>query len=294
MFAGHVFVQSLMSGLALGLVYSLVAMGFTLTTGVMNYVNFAHGQLTMLAMYVVYVAATSYQLDPFLSIFIAVPVVAVFAAVIFLITGRWAVRRAHGSQILATIGVLLIIQSVASLIFGADTRVVAPSYETASYHIGQASLSKPLMWGALIALVSAILIFLLLRRTHLGRVLRATADNTTGALLCGINASRTYLVAMLIAAALEGIAGGIFMVIGVVSPNVGFNYMLRAFVIAVVAGLGSIAGAAILSLVYGVLESFANLEFGSQWSTIFVFGVLVLSIAVRPSGLFPAKAVRRA
>lgn len=295
MVLGHVLGEALIGGVAIGLVYAVVAMGFTLTTGVMNYMNFAHGQLTMLAMYGVYVCATSLRFDPFLSGFLVVPAICVLAAVIYLLIGSWASKRTdHGSHILATLGVLLAIQSVTSLIWRSDTRVVTTSYITSTYHLGSLTLSKTHMWGGLIALVSMIGVFLLLRRTHFGRVLRATADNNTGAVLSGVHVGRTYLLAMVISAALEAIAGVVFMVTGVVDPTIGFDYMLRAFVIAVVAGLGSIGGAVILGVVYGLLEAFANLEFGSQWSTIFVFAIMVGLVVLRPSGLFGGRGVRRA
>jgi branched-chain amino acid transport system permease protein len=292
---GHVLGEALIGGVAIGLVYAVVAMGFTLTTGVMNYMNFAHGQLTMLAMYGVYVCTTSLQIDPFLSGFIVVPLTCVIAAIIYLLTGSWASKRPdHGSHILATLGVLLAIQSVVSLIWRSDTRVVTTSYITSSYHIGDLTLSRTHIWGGLIGFAAMAIVFLLLRRTHLGRVLRATANNNTGAVLSGIHVGRTYLLAMIISAALEAVAGVVFMVTGVVDPTVGFDYMLRAFVIAVVAGLGSIGGAVILGVVYGLLEALANLEFGSQWSTIFVFGIMVGLLVLRPSGLFGGRGVRRA
>lgn len=292
---GHLLVEALVSGLAIGLVYSLVAMGFTLTAGVMDYMNFAHGQLTMLAMYGVYVCATTLQLDPFLSMFVVVPATCVVGAIAYLLTGRWAVRRPdHGSHILVTLGVLLVIQSVVSLIWGQDTLAVHPSYAIESYHLGSMSIGDTYVWGGLIALFVMVLVYLLMQRTHLGRVLRATAANPTGSRLCGINVSRTFLVAMVLSAALEAVAGVIFMVQGVVDPTVGFNYMLRAFVIAVVAGLGSIGGAAALGVLYGLLEAFANLELGSDWSTLFVFGIMVVLIAARPSGLFASRQARRA
>jgi branched-chain amino acid transport system permease protein len=285
--SGHLLIEALMSGVALGLVYALVAMGFTLTTGVMNYMNFAHGQLTMLAMYGVYVCATTLQFDPYASIIIVVPLTCVAGAVIYLLTGRWAAKRPdHGSHILVTLGVLLAIQSIVSLVWGSNTRIVTTSYTSASYHIGDASIGKTYVWGGLIALAAMSAVFAVMHRTHLGRVLRATAGNRTGALLCGINVSRTFLVALVLSAALEAIAGVTLMVVGVVDPTVGFNYMLRAFVIAVVAGLGSIGGAVAVGVLFGLLEAFANLEFGSDWSTLFVFGVMVLLIALRPSGLF--------
>lgn len=286
MYSSDVLIQALINGALLGLVYALVAIGFTLLLGVMNYTNFAHGQLTMLAMYLAFVAYTQFGVDPFLAGVVTVPVIAAIAALIYFTVGRKAVRSPESTQVLSTIGLLLIFQSVAILIWGPTDRAVDLPYSNAVFEILGVRVSHPLAWAAGVALAVVAAVMLFLRWTYMGKALRATASNRTGAVLAGVNADRVFMGAMVLAGTLEGIAGTVIMPISVVTPFAGFAFILKAFVIVVVSGLGSVGGALIVSIGLGLVEGIANLAIGSKLSTAVIFLVLITSMILRPQGLF--------
>lgn len=277
------------SGALLGLVYALIAIGFTLLLGVIGYVNFAHGQLTMLAMYFVFIANESFGLDPFLAAPIVVLLCVALAGGIYASVGRQALVAAESTQVLVTIGLLLLIQSVAVLIWGPTGRTLRLPYETSVYEVLGLRLSSPLVWAAAVSLAGVLAVLYFLRRTDSGTAMRATAANTIGASLSGINTTRVFLAAMLLAGALEGLAGSIIAPLTLISPVIGFSFILKAFVIVVVSGMGSVGGALVVAVGLGIVEAYANLTVGSQLATATIFAVLIVAMLVRPAGLFATR-----
>lgn len=291
MYNAHVIVASLVNGALLGLVYALVAIGFTLLMGVMRYVNFAHGQLMMLTMFVALFLFQSVHIDPFLAIPLDVIASVLLSLLIYFVIGRRALSGGEPAQIIATLGLMLLIQNIVTLIWGPTGQAVTISYTTSVYHLFTLSISRPLLWAAAVSVVVVLALFFLLQRTEIGKAIRATAFNPTAATLMGINPRAVFLGAMLLAGALEAIAGGAIMPISVISPFVGFDFLLKAFVIVVMTGMGQIGGALVVSIGYGMLESVANLFIGSQLSTAAIFMVLIVTMLARPAGFFGRRGV---
>lgn len=286
MYTYEVLLQTLVSGGLMGFVYALIAIGFTLLLGVVRYVNFAHGQLTMLAMYLGYFAYEQFGIGPYLSAAAIVPLILLISAIVYLAIGRKALAGGEPAQVLSTIGLLLIFQSLVILIWGPTDRAVTLPYSTAVYVLPGLRISQPLVWAAGIAVVLVLALFYFLGQTDLGKAIRATASNQTGALLAGIRTRYVFLGAMLIAGGLEAAAGIVITPIAVVSPLAGFAFILKAFVIVVLSGLGSVGGALVVSLGLGVVEAMANLLIGSKLSTAAIFLLLILMMLARPAGLF--------
>jgi branched-chain amino acid transport system permease protein len=270
----------------MGCVYGLIAIGFTLLLGVVRYTNFAHGQLVMVAMFLYLTGVTTLGWPPFLVAIVVVVVCGLLSATLYGGVTRFAIHRQESTQVVVTLGLLLIFQSVTTLLYGPTARAVETSFSNSVYQIGDIRISQPITWAAGIAIVSVVVLVSFLERTDAGKAMRATAQNPAAAALVGINPRRVYFTAIVIAATLEGIAGAAVAPVSVISPFAGFTFILKAFVVVVIAGLGRVAGALYVGVGLGVVESLANLYIGSELATATIFGLLIVALLIRPQGLF--------
>lgn len=285
MFGWDVVAQSIASGLLIGCVYALVAIGFTILLGVVRYVNFAHGQLVMVAMFLSFTGLVTWRLSPVLVILAAVVACALIAAVVYGSLGRFAVNRPEGTQVVATIGLLLVFQSAATLAYGPTARASTTSYSNDVYTVASVMISKPGTWAAVVSVLAVAILMYFLHQTDFGRSMRATAENQMAAKLMGIHTRRIYLAALVLAGALEGLAGALLAPTLVVSPFTGFTFILKAFTIVVIAGLGRVGGALVIGVALGVIEALTNLYIGSELATAAVFVVLIAALLFRPQGI---------
>lgn len=277
--------QSIVGGLLIGCVYALIAIGFTILLGVVRYTNFAHGQLVMAAMFVSFTGLVTWGMNPLLVTIAAVLACALLAAVTYGALGRFAVQRPEGTQVVATIGLLLIFQSAATLIYGPTARAGSTSYSNDVYSAFGLRISQPGTWAAIVSVIAVGALMFFLHQTDFGRAMRATAENQTAAKLMGINTRRVYLAALVLAGSLEGLAGALLAPTNVVSPFTGFTFILKAFVIVVIAGLGRVGGALIVGIALGVVEALTNLYIGSELATAMVFVILIAALLFRPQGI---------
>lgn len=278
--------QTVVSGLLMGCVYALIAIGFTLLLGVVRYTNFAHGQLVMTAMFLYLTGVTTWQFQPLIVIVAVIVACVLLATLVYAAVTRFAIQRPESTQVVTTLALLLVFQSVATLLYGPTALAINTSFSNAIYRFGEIRISQPITWAAAVAIVAIAGLVLFLDRTDFGRAIKATSQNPVAASLVGINPKRVYLAAILIAASFEGLAGVLIAPVSVVSPVVGFNYILKAFVIVVIAGLGRVAGALFVGVGLGLVEALSNLYIGSEMATAVVFGLLILSLLLRPQGLF--------
>jgi branched-chain amino acid transport system permease protein len=281
-----VILQSLLSGIFMGSVYALVAIGFTLVFGVTDIVNFAHGHVVMAAMFVTYALFKVAQIDPYLSLVLVLPLFFGLGALLYrLVIGR-IVDAPHSAHMMATLGVLIFLENLANLIFGGDLRGITTGYTTSSYLIGDVSVPLARAGAAAVSLGAVVVLGLFLHRTVLGKALRAAANNREGAALVGIDVGRVYLVSFALGTVAAALAGAVIVPFSLVSPFVGHDFMLKAFVIAVIGGLGSVVGALAGGLVIGLVEAMSSLWISASLGNAFVFAILILVLLWRPWGIF--------
>jgi len=280
-----VFLQSLSSGVLIGGVYALLGIGLTLVFGVMRIINFAHGELVMVGMYLTWLLHDKAHIDPFVSIVISIPLLFLFGAFL----QKALINRVLGAlpqnQILLTIGLGLIMSNTAMLLFTSDYRILTTSYSSSSVKVLGVSLSTPLLISFSITCAITAALYAFLIRTDTGRAIRATAQDREAASLMGIDVSRMSMLAFGLGAALAGTAGALVSPTYYIFPQVGASFTLKAFVIVVLGGMGSVIGATLGGLVIGVTESLAAAYVSAGLKEIFVFLLFLVVLLVRPAGL---------
>lgn len=281
-----VVLQGLISGILMGFIYALVAGGFTMILGVMNVVNFAHGNFVMVGMYIAYFLGIKMGVDPFASIGVAIPIMVVLGATVYLLTIRPILGQPQYAQMMVTLGVLIIIENAIIWIFGGEFRSLNTSYTTAAIALGntKVSVARLLAAGAAVVILSAL--FLFLHRTDLGRAVRACADEPESAQSVGIDLNKVFVIAFILGSILAGMAGCIVMPFQVCCPSSGVDAVVKAFIIVVVGGLGSIPGALVGGLLVGITESVASVLSSPASALVIVFALLIVVVAWRPSGIF--------
>jgi len=281
-----VFLQALISGILVGGVYALIGIGLTIIFGVMRVINFAHGDLLMLGMYLSWIVFTRWGVDPYVSILLVAPVLFVWGAFL----QKAFINRVLGAlpqnQILLTIGLGLVMSNAMLLIFTSDYRILTTSYSSSSFFVGGISLSTSLVYSFLVtAVITAALAWFLIR-TDTGQAIRATAQDREAAQLMGINVSFTSVLAFGIGSALAGTAGALIAPTYYIYPQVGSVFTLKAFVIVVLGGMGSILGATLGGLLIGATESLSAVYVASGLKELVVFVLFLAFLLFKPEGIF--------
>ena len=280
-----VFVQSLLSGILVGGVYALTGIGLTLIFGVMRVINFAHGDLLMVGMYLTFYLFTLAGIDPFLSIVIVIPIMFLFGALLQRVFIQRVLNALPQNQILLTIGLGLIMSNMVLLIFTSDYKILSTKYSSGTVMLGGIPFSQPLLVSFVItALITGALYWFLIK-TDVGQAIRATAQDREAAQLMGINVRWTSILAFGIGSALSGAAGTLIAPTYYIYPQVGSAFTLKAFVIVVLGGMGSIVGATLGGLIIGVTESLAAIYVASGLKELVVFVLFLALLLFRPSGL---------
>ena len=294
MFDAAILFPSILNGITTGAVYALIALGLTLIYGVLHIINFAHGAALMVALYAVYLLRQYFGIDPYLALPIVVPGMFVLGYAL----QRGIINRAsHGKDeniLLVTLGLSIVMENLALLLFKSDTRTIDTAYTltTVPINIGVASamiaLPKLVAFGG--ALVTSALLILVVQRTDLGRAIRAVAKEKQGARLMGIDVEHVYAMCFGIGLACLGAAACFLLPAYYVNPQVGNGFVLVAFTIVVLGGMGSFAGALIGGLLIGVVESLGGLVLGESLGQIGIFLIFIAVLLFRPQGLFGARA----
>ena len=279
---------SLLNGVTTGAIYALVALGLTLIYGVLHIINFAHGAALMMALYGVYFLFTRFGIDPYLALPIMVPAMFVAGYCLY----RWVIGRASAGRdeniLLVTLGVSIALENLALLFFTSDTRTIDTAYTLATVNLLGAMISLPKVIAMAGALVTAALLWLLITRTSLGRAIRACARERHGARLVGIDVERIFALSFGIGLACLGAAACFLMPTYYVNPTVGSGFVLIAFTIVVLGGMGSFGGALLGGLLIGVVESLGGLLLGESLGQIGIFAIFIAVLLFRPQGLFSA------
>ncbi len=280
-----IFVQALISGILIGGVYALIGIGLTIIFGVMRVINFAHGDIQMLGMYLTFFIFTLLHIDPFLSIVISIPIMFAFGALLQKLFINRVLGALPQNQILLTIGLGLIMSNSIMLAFTSDYRILTTSYSSSSLSPFGISISIPLLISFLITVAITGALYWLLFKTDTGQAMRATAQDREAATLMGINVKRLSIFAFGLGSALAGTAGALIAPTYYIFPQVGSTFTLKAFVIVVLGGMGSVVGATLGGVLIGVAESIGGVYFGGGWKDVVVFVLFLLVLLFKPSGL---------
>lgn len=281
-----VVVQALVSGLLMGSIYGLVGVGFTLVFGVMEVVNFAHGHLVMAAMFGCWVLFQTLGVDPLLAIPLALAVGYVVGLGLYQLLVRHVVAAPQFAQVILTLALFIFLENGANFLFGGDLRAVTTTYTTAVWRVGDIAVSLSRLAGAAVAVAAVVGLQLVLRRTLFGRAIRAASNNRDGASLVGIDVPRLFRTTFALSVAAAALAGAVLTSFYLVSPFVGGELLLKAFVVMVIGGMGNVVGALLGGLIVGVVESIASVFVTASLGNAIVFALLILILLVRPSGLF--------
>jgi len=282
--------QAVVNGLLIGGIYALVSIGVTLIFGVVKIVNFAQGEFLMIGMYLSFFLATRAGMDPLLSLVIVMPVMFLIGMAFQHVLIRRVLGLGDMPQIFLTFALSVLLMNVALLLFTANYRTVQTPYTDAAVHIGAVYISVAKLIAFVLAMVFSGALTLFLQSTDIGKAMRAAAQNRDVAMLMGINTDLVFAVAVGLALALAGAAGALLMPFYPVYPAVGQVFVLMAFVAVVLGTLGNVTGALIAGLMMGVAESLGIQFVGADSGLIVVFAMLLLTLAIRPSGLFGGRA----
>jgi len=278
--------QAITKGLLTGMVYGLMALGLSVIFGVMRVVNFAHGEMMVIGMYLAWMGFEYLELSPLISL----PLIAAlfFAAGYALQRGLISpfIGRPEHQQFLLLLAVAILLVNAALAIAGPDSRGVQMDSQFDSYELGPLVFDAVRLHAALAAVAIAALLWLFFTRTRTGKSIRAAADNHMGALVVGLDVRRLYALTFGVGAACVGAAGALMITIIPVTPFLASEYTLLAFVIVIVGGLGSMTGALLGGLLIGVSEAVAGLLLQPSLKSMFSFGLLILVLLLRPQGLF--------
>lgn len=290
MFTPSFIIQVFISGVLMGGIYSFIALGLTLIFGVMKVINFAHGALLMLAMYASFWLLTLFGIDPYLSVLVTIPV---FFGIGWLIQ-RFLIEPVldapHLIQIVVTLGLTMFLENIALFLWSPDYRSVQVSYQEANILLGDVSVSFTRLMSFILAIAGTGALYLFLKRTNIGKAIRATADDKEAAILMGINQKKVYYIAFGIGAACVGMAGSFITPVFFVDPYIGGVFVLMAFVVVIMGGIGSFLGALVCGLIVGVTESFGAIFMPGSMKRVLPFALLIIIMLFKPTGLFGRRA----
>jgi branched-chain amino acid transport system permease protein len=278
------FTQTLANGLMLAMLYMLVAAGLALIFSIMHIVNFAHGELYMLGAFVVYYFFGQWGVNYFLALLASMVLVGLLGALLerFLF---YRLQAAHLSQVILSLGLMILLQGAATVAFGADFKSVASPF-SGVWRWGDVSLAKERLLIIPFSMGLICLLFAFVKWTRMGRAMRAVAQDPEAASLQGISPVRISALAFGIGAALAAAAGGLIVPLFYLTPFIGGSTIMKAFVVIALGGMGSITGVVAGALILGIVDSLATTLFGSTAATLAAFGVLILVLLIRPKGLF--------
>jgi branched-chain amino acid transport system permease protein len=290
LFSPIILIAAVLNGLLTGAVYALIALGLTLIYGVLHIINFAHGALLSAALFAAYFAFHFFGIDPYLAAFFLAPIFFGFGyALQRLIIGP----ASHGddrNMLLVTLGLSVVIENMLLFVLRADTRTIDLPYAFRTINLGFTFLPIPRLIGFCVVFVVALVLWAIMRRTDVGKAIRAVATEKLGAQLAGIEVAHIYAITFGLGTACVAIAACLLIPTFYVNPTVGETFVLIAFTIVVLGGMGSVPGALVGGLLIGVVESLSGLFLGESLGQIGIFLIFIAVLLVRPTGLFGAKA----
>jgi branched-chain amino acid transport system permease protein len=277
--------QVLVNGVLLGGLYALMALGLALVWGVLNIVNLAHGAFIMLGAYACYYLFTGLAIDPFAALPLAMLALFAFGYLLQRYVLNLIIRAPMFNTLLITFGIDVVLTFLAQIFFSADFRTINPSYAGSNFALFGATVPFVRVLAFIVAIGLTVALWLFLGHARVGRAIRAAAQNLTAARLYGVEPRRIYALTFALGAALAGAAGGLYGVVSQVNPYIGASLTAKSFAIAIIGGLDSPLGVIVGGLFLGIVESLTSLYIGPTYTDVASFGILVLVLIVRPTGL---------
>jgi branched-chain amino acid transport system permease protein len=278
--------QLAVSTILLGGIYALIAVGLTLIFGVMRVVNFAHGEFLMLGMYLAFWAFTLLGLDPYVTLVLSLPLVFAAGWASYHVVMRPVVHASHNVQVFTTLGLSIVLQNVALVLWTADSQFVRTSYYAVVVRIGPAALNLAQAAAFVVAVLATACLFAFLRWSYTGKVMRATAQDRHAASLMGIDTGRVFALTWAVGITCVGVAGVLLAPIYPVYPTVGLQFILIAYVTVVLGGLGEMGGALVASLIVAAVEVVGSYLVGTAWKEVLYLLLFIAILVARPAGLF--------
>lgn len=276
-------------GLLNGGIYGLIGLGLSLIFGVMGVINFAHGQMIVIGMYVAFWTLTLFGIDPYLSL----PIVAIVIFALGYLIQATIVNRIidypEAMQVVPLVSLGLVLENAALLFWGPDHRSPETALGLATIWIGQTMIDVSRLLAFSLAIILTLGIFVFLKKSNLGKSIRAAADNRIGAILVGIKVNRINNIAFALGAATTGAAGALLLPLMPVTPHLGHDFTLIAFVVVILGGMGNLLGALFGGLIMGLAESLSALWLPATMKHLVSFGILVIIMLFKPHGLFGSK-----
>jgi branched-chain amino acid transport system permease protein len=285
-----ILVPAVLNGLMIGAIYALVALGLTLIYGVLHIINFAHGALLTAAMFAAFFAYTLLGIDPYLAAVFLTPLFFVFGYVLQRFIIGPAAHNEDRNFLLVTLGLAIVIENGLLYAFRADTRTVNLPYAFDTIEVGTAFLAVPRIIAFVAMIVVAAALWAIMQWTDTGKAIRAVAKEKLGAELSGIDVAHIYAVTFGLGTACVAVAACLLIPTYYVNPTAGDAFVLIAFTIVVLGGMGSIAGALLGGLFVGVVESLSSIFLGESLGQIGIFIMFIAMLLIRPSGLFGERA----
>ena len=280
------FFQALISGILTGGLFALVAVGLTMILGVLKIINFAHGEFLMLGMYSTYYLCTLFNMDPYLSLLITIPLFFVLGAIIQRGLINPILDAPMEIQILLTLGLFFFLQNLALFLFGPYLKSIKTEYARHIITIWTASFASTRLIMFIFAIAFTVGLYIFLKKTDLGKAIRACSEESYGAMLVGINVKRVYMIAFGIGTACAGAGGALLMPVYYVDPYIGLTFVMVAFVVVVLGGMGNFVGALAGGFIIGLAEAFGSIILPASLKQVVTFTIFVLILLFRPTGLF--------
>jgi len=282
-------IQSVFNGILMGCIYALIALGLSLIFGVMNVVNFAHGNFVMLSMYFTFWAGSLYKIDAIFSPIITFPLLFLFGILVYHGLIKQTLQEHYTIQVAVTVGLMTFLGAITQLVWQARPRALAYSIVQGTIRFGCYTIALSRLISAIISLIIIMIVSYFLAKTWPGMAIRATSDDSSAASLMGINFQRTYALAFALGSGLTAIAGGLLMTFQQVDPTMGLRFGLLSFCILALAGLGSITGLVISGLIVGISESLAMTFWDPRSRTLVIYLIFILVLWFKPKGIFGRK-----
>jgi branched-chain amino acid transport system permease protein len=274
------------STILLGGIYALIAVGLTLIFGIMRVVNFAHGEFLMLGMYVAFWAYSLWTLDPYFVLIVSIPLFFGIGYLTYVLVMRGVIHASHNAQIFTTVGLSTALQNVALVLWTGDFRTVRPWHSSVVIRVFGTAFNLSQVVAFTIALALTLVLFAFMKWTHTGRVMRATAQDHDAATLMGVDTDKVYRLTFAIGIACVGAAGALVSPLYAVYPTAGLQFVLLAYVVVVLGGLGDMVGAMLGSLIVAAVEVVGSYFFGVAWKEVCYFILFIAVLVFRPAGLF--------
>ncbi|MGI6109418.1 MAG: branched-chain amino acid ABC transporter permease [Eubacteriaceae bacterium] len=281
-----IFLQQVINGLNAGSIYALIAIGYTMVYGILKLINFAHGEIMMFGAYFAFISATYFGWPAIAVILFSVGITAFLGFLVEFIAYRPLRSAPRLSMLITAIGMSMFLQNVALLIFGADPIVMPKIFPSAIFNIGGIDVSSVTLITIGLSVASMVLLQLFIKNTKEGRAMRAVSENQDAAVLMGIDVNRTISLTFIIGSALGALGGILYSTAYItIAPTMGTMPGLKAFIAAVLGGIGSIPGAMLGGFIIGMVETMIKAYISTTWADAIVFMILIIVLVVKPTGI---------